>query len=64
MTGHTRSVHIRFDQYADSTNAIKLDFIVFVITPVAHFGKILATRFQLFVPLGDDFVFAETCRQL
>jgi hypothetical protein len=42
-------VDISFDHDIDTTDAIKLDFIVLVIPPVAHSSHVLAVGLVFFV---------------
>lgn len=40
---------VSLDKDVDATNAIKFNFDVFVVTPIAHLGHILASSVKLLV---------------
>lgn len=42
-------MNVRFNQYVDSSDAVKLDLVIFVVSPVAHFGKIFPVRIEFLV---------------
>lgn len=60
----TTPVNIGLDQNIHTTDTVKRNFLVLVLTPIAHFGHISAIGIVLFVSLGEHDVFVETRGQL
>lgn len=47
-------MHIGFDQDVDTTDAVQFDFLVFVVSPIAHAGHVCPAGVIFFVSLGKD----------
>jgi hypothetical protein len=54
MESHTGTVDIGLDQNVDTTNAIQLNFLVLVLSPVTHANEISAASVVLLVSFGQD----------
>lgn len=55
----TTSVYISLDQNADTSNAIQLNLLVLVVSPVTQFGHVFAASIVFFVAFCKDCILVE-----
>lgn len=56
-------MNFSFDEDIDPSNPVKLNLLVFVLSPVAHSRHVGSASIVLFITLGQDNVFVESGSQ-